>query len=252
VPDQKAIYKVQVEQRNAFWKYEIVAPTKVNISYGRIGTKGSESYKEFPNAYKRDLWIEKKVKEQIGKGYVKDTEEGIKKETEVAEGIGAQYKIKNVIYLEHPLTLDTGKNGVASATFSKTYDAAAGLIIELFQSWTKETEWIYLTKNDAVSLSSVKTHKNSLSYNWWSHFNQSRASAIRKFLNDTSKAVQEFVRHTLGMGESRLLSLDGSETGEEESTAIVTKIKAQNIGGSMIGEQVLLSFAGLGDRMLEL
>ena len=262
MPSSKGLYKIQVKNRNAFWSYEYLDDgTSATVKFGRIGSTGGTSTKDYGSSSKRDREIQKKIDEKLREGYKVETEEGLQKELEVVEALGTQQKIQNIYYVTEKSPQVLGRSGPNSFQFDyskngKDYNPDLGIIVEVLNSWSKETTWLLLTKKDSQELTSVKVpakSTNSITANTIDCYKTSWVKAIRKYLSDTAKAVAKIVTQQFGMATRKLQLGDEVEDEDTEvkTAAIMTTVQEQKVGGGM-GEQVLMSFAGLGDRVLEL
>ena len=54
---------------NKFWEVEVKGKT-LNVTFGKIGTKGQSKPKDFATPEKAKAEMEKLIKEKTGKGYV--------------------------------------------------------------------------------------------------------------------------------------------------------------------------------------
>lgn len=245
MPVPKGLYKVQVDNRNAYWQYEYVGVSSVRVKFGRIGTDNAPKEKDYGSPYKRDREIEKLIAEKLGKGYRPETEEGLKKEIEVAEALGQQRKIQHLYYVQERIG--------NTFRFGKDYYPAEGIVVEVLNSWDKSTAFLHLTKTDSVCLEGVTVAGNGCSFaRTVPNHKSGWVSAIRKYIKDTAETVKKIVTIQFGM-VGRKLSLGDDPDQEEETqmSEVIEAMKSQNVGGGM-GDQVLMSFAALGARVLDL
>lgn len=249
MPQPKGLYKVQVNNRNAFWSYEYTGTSSVLFRWGRIGQTGQQKPKDFGDPYARDRAVEKKIAEQLRDGYQPETEEGLRKEIQVADALGTQYKIQH-------LHFPTGRIG-NQFTLSKDYDPAEGVIVEIMNSWTKESEFLHLTRTDSIVLGGGRIIGRASSPTACTFTSTSPCKkeawvrAIRKFIKDTAKVVSKIILEQFGM-VNRVLDLGTPQEDIGFETTLVEMVRKQDTSSSMVGEQVLMSFAALGSRVLDL
>lgn len=248
MPQEQGLYKVQVGNRNAFWGYTYKSDGRsVEYRYGRIGATGNTTEKAYRDQYVRDREVEKKITEKLKEGYKPETAEGLKKEVAVAEALGSQYKIQQLKFVSN--------RSDNAFSFGKQYDPELGVVIELLNSWTKESDYLYLNRTESLELCGRSGNNTSqigdtLTCTMMRDYPDTRkARAIRDFLKSTAQAVAKIITMSFGMADRKLHLGDDEDTSETE--LIVDAINKQS-AGSGIGQQAMFSFAALGSRMLDL
>ena len=243
MPENKGLYKVQVDHRNAFWSYEYQGDCSVITKWGRIGTSGQSQTKDYGSSSRRDREISKLISEKINKGYKPETEESLQKETAVAEALGSQSKIQNLYFV-------AARNN-NEFVLRKDYDSDQGLIVEVLQSWTKEVEHYYLTPTSSFQLIGAEAKSNAMQTTGSVLLrSNTRIRAIRQFLKGTALATAKIITQRFGQVTRKLML--GGEQDENQIQEVAMVLQQQNVGGGGIGAQALISFAALGDRVLVL
>lgn len=231
-------YLCQTDQHNKFWQYEVNG-NSVHIKWGRVGGTEDEQTKEFGSPAEMQKFINKKVRGKEKKGYEKVTEEKLKKEEKTAKALGAQHKIKRMLW--------TNMKGNTLQQLDQ-YDPNKYVYVEILNSWSKKVTRLILAKDDTymvkggVSESSRNITFESKTKLGYSSF----ASAVRDVLKEMSEVVAEALKSVkfAAMGSRDLF-------GESEAAPDVQAALA-DIDTSGFDSSVVSKFASLGARQLQL
>jgi formylglycine-generating enzyme required for sulfatase activity len=74
---------------NKFWEVDVKGKT-LNVTFGKIGTKGQSKPKDFATPEKAKAEMEKLIKEKTGKGYVEVGGKAVKKTKSVAKSVASK------------------------------------------------------------------------------------------------------------------------------------------------------------------
>lgn len=228
-------YLCQEAQHNKIWEYTIKGDD-VEITYGRVGGHMTVQNKSFSSSYSRDAFISKKVSEKIGKGYKLADDEKIQKEVALANDMGTtKYKINDMKWV--------AKDKKDKLIELDKYDPAHYVLIEILDSWSKDTFQLLLSKTESFRLAgtmsnfSLQTADGTI------------ASAIRKYIKSLFEEVKKAVVAKVGIGARRLQIGDGAAI---TSVAVLDTVTADDIEVGGANKAVLSKFLGLGKRCLEL
>ena len=249
----RATYIVSEGNRSAFWTYEYLDDQNFSVkyTYGRLGLPPSSlsppTIKPHTSAAHREKEVGKKITEKLRKGYKLQTEEQVKQEQDIAGALGAQYKINSIKFV--------GSQSGRSFEFSSEYDPNRGVIVEIINSWSKETNYIFMNRTDAWSLDGCSTTAGGIftCTRLQDNYRTNWVDAIKKRLRDTAEILHRVVTQKFATLGVRKLTIGDDEDDENMMIAkdvVATAMASSNIGN--VSEQVLFQFAALGARKLEI
>lgn len=231
---------------NKFWSAEDKGPGTLEVRWGRIGLAGQSQTKTFSNEYSKSRWLEGKIAEKMAEGYIEETEDNLQKEKDTAQAIGTQYKITRMEFV----SMQMGK----TFSFGKQYTPENGVVVEITNSWSKETTHLYLNRTDSWRLSNAQFKGDEMVVTRMEETHaDSWVTAVRKLLRDIAQAVSKIVVQTFGALGVRKLCF-GDDDSEEETAAVQRAVaQASKLSdASSLGEQTLFKFACMGNRALEI
>jgi predicted DNA-binding WGR domain protein len=237
--DNKKILTCKEGSSNKYWQYEIIStnPPEVKFSWGRIGLDGQSKAEIFPTVDKMHQKIAKKMAEKEKKGYTETDKTKLKKESEIAQLIGPKNKINNMHFVM------VSNND----TFREinNYDPNQSVLIEIIDSWTKNTSYYLLDKKQSWQTNIDWDNKKIVSK---FQVSTSIIDGIRKSL-EAIAAVVKIAVQKFGLG-IRALQID-----DEVGLPVVNEDVYSNVFsdiGESVSKQVISKFASLGTRSLEL
>lgn len=230
---------------NKFWSVNPISDTSCEVRWGRIGQEGQKpQIKEFSSSYAMQRFIEKKVAEKLGEGYTEVSQDNLQKEKETAQGLGSQYKINRMEFVANQM----GK----SFTFGKGYIPENGVVVEIVNSWSKDASYLFLTKKDSWRLDGVSFQGQGCTCTRMAEADEdSWVKTIRKVLRDIAQEVVKIATQAFAAVGTRSLNLGD----DDEDQAAVQEVVSQAhklSSASSVGDQLLLKFACMGARSLEL
>ena len=231
----KKTYICQEDQHNKVWQYAING-NDVEITFGRVGGHMTVQTKSFGNSGAMDNFISKKVAEKIGKGYKLVDDEKLQKEVSLANDIGTKYKINDMKWVSKD------KNKLNELD---KYDSAHYVLVEILDSWSKDTFQLLLSKTESFRMSGTMSNFSIQAAD------SSIASAIRKYIKSLFEEVKKAIVARVSIGARRLQIGDNADNAVA-SVGVVDTISADEIEVGGTNKAVLSKFLGLGKRCLEL
>lgn len=226
-------YLCQEEQHNKIWQYTVNGDS-VEITFGRVGGHMTVQSKSFGSSYARDAFTSKKVSEKIGKGYKLVDDEKLQKEVALANDMGTtKYKINDMKWVSKD------KNKLNELD---KYDPAHFVLIEILDSWSKDTFQLLLSKTESFRVSGTMSNFSLQAADG------NIASAIRKYIKSLFEEIKKAVVAKVGIGARRLQIGDNDAV----SVGVVDMISVDEIEVGGANKAVLSKFLGLGKRCLEL
>lgn len=227
---------------NKFWAVNQIGPGSCEVRWGRIGTSGQKQTKTFSSTHSMTLFIDRKISEKLSEGYVAVSTEDLQKEVQTARELGTQFKISRMEFITSAVS-----NGLV---FGNEYFPDNGVFVEIMNSWSKEVTHLFLSRKDAFELVGVKFNADGCTFaKQTTHTDHSWVAAIRKRLKDIAEAIVKITTQTFG-NVHRALAIDD----DEDKTIMATIIdQAHKMPGSaQLGDQLIMKFATLGARTLEI
>lgn len=231
-------YVCTSDTANKFWQF-VIEGSKVKYRFGRMGLEDTSIADPTVKDYNQREH-QKKISEKLGKGYSLVSQEDFDRMQEIARELGAQFKITRMEFVSQ-------RDG-SNFTFGNHYMPEEGVVVELTNSWSKDTQYLFLSKGLSGELSgfSWKTNKaKSIGESYAS----GRMRAIRKVLADLAGKVQQIIKKVGVVGE-RVLMLDGVDPDDAFAT-ISQEVHSQK-SFSFASDQVVAKFATMGERVLAL
>jgi predicted DNA-binding WGR domain protein len=228
---------------NAFWSYELVGNTGLQIKFGRLGLAGQSKDFTFDSSSTRNEYLSKKLREKQQHGYKLATQEEVHKEEDTARALGVQYKIDRLLWVSKH------RDGVLKTLPS--YDPAHYVYVEILNSWSKEVTKLLLSKTNHFQLNDAIRTGSTITFKYSSSAPSNFAEAVRIYLKDLAKKVTQIVVQFASLGV-RILDLgeDNSESPMTDTRPIDELYK--KVGESTVSRQVISRFAGLGMRILDI
>lgn len=226
-------YLCQEEQHNKIWQYTVNGDS-VEITFGRVGGHMTVQSKSFGSSHARDAFTSKKVSEKIGKGYKLVDDEKLQKEVALANDMGTtKYKINDMKWVSKD------KNKLNELD---KYDPAHFVLVEILDSWSKNTFQLLLNKTESFRVSGTMSNFSLQAADG------NIASAIRKYIKSLFEEIKKAVVAKVGIGARRLQIGDNDAV----SVGVVDMISVDEIEVGGTNKAVLSKFLGLGKRCLEL
>ena len=229
-----------VDHHNKFWSYEQTG-SSVRYEWGRIGGSSESQTKEYSSVNGANSEIASKLKDKMKKGYKEATEEKLADETETAKMLGAQYKISKVLWVE--------KSDKALHQLNE-YNPHHHVFVEIMNSWSKDVTHFVLNKSEtfvvndatigqAITYSSLRASSNS----------DSVVGAIRNMLRKIARTIQVATVKFAAAGV-RVLSIGDDEEDNMPTPDIMSALRKDM--GNSASDQVVIKFAALGARVLDI
>jgi len=226
---------------NKFWRYE-TSGNSVTVEWGRVGLAGDEQVKKFDNPTEMQKFIDKKMREKIRKGYAEVTKEKLKNETKTAQELGTQHKISRLLFVDQ-----RGNNQLHQIS---NYDPKRYVYVEILNSWKKTITRLLLSKTNSYEISGGVTESDeTITYGEKHATSSDFVKGIRNVLRRLSEQVIE-VTKTVQFAAVGARNLFGDDTENEGSDDMAAAL--QSIDTSGVDTQVVLTFAAMGARALEL
>lgn len=234
------VYINNQSQHNKYWSYEIRDSNTVDIKWGRIGGSGDSQSKSFNNSSELQRFINKKIKEKEKKGYKKESEDKLKKETKTARALGHQNKISKMLWVS-----EDGN----TLTQLDQYDPKQFVYVEILNSWSKKVTRLLLSKSKTWFIDGgITEHGRSLSYGRKRELGFSAfADAVRQVLRDMAEVVAEALKSVkfAAVGARNLFD-------DDDQPAADVKVALAAVDTSGFDASVVHQFAALEARTLEL
>jgi predicted DNA-binding WGR domain protein len=231
------------DKSNKIWSYEIDG-TSVTIRFGRIGGHITTQEKDFPNETKMWNFINKKVAEKTadkpGKRYKQVTDEKVQEETETAQDIGHQNKIVRTLFV---------RKDKKRLHELKAYDPDHFVMVEMMNSWSKERMIFLLSKKQSYELHGL-TSKLTFG-NAYEVGEFGVVAGIKKYLNRLVGKIKKVMNITIAALTERSLDL-GDEDEAAFKVSLVNDDFVKKVGEAGVSNQVVETFASLGERELDL
>ena len=191
----------QKDKSNKFWKCENVDDLTLKITWGRIGGTSQEQIKTFRNQSAVQQFIHKKSSEKYRKGYKESTEKELKKEIDIAQKLGTQYKISKMQFVRiKDNTMHILNN----------YDPMQYVYVEVLNSWSKEVEKLVLSKDKSkIIRGSTTEYDRKIDFSGMVESSSKFTSTIRDVLKELARKVVSAV--TFGAVGVRAFSLDDDD-----------------------------------------
>jgi len=225
---------------NKFWSYEIDG-LAVTVKWGRVGLEGQKKVFGFKNFSGIDRFINRRVREQLGKGYKEIDRPGLAQEVQIAKTMGAQHKINRIEYVGLRKNKDRG----GRLNLLLNYDPSQWIYVEVINSWTKEVSHIVLNKAEeyeAVGLAEEREARR-IEFENLGRPRRDFVEGIRLAIRRIAVAVVAALKRFGDLG-SRSLDGDVTDVGPRFSDALEEETGASR--------QVVSKFAGLGARILDI
>ena len=246
------IFTNKTASSNKYWSFSYVnGGRSVAKKWGRIGGHEDAQTKSFGSVGEAQSYAEGEVAKKLAKGYVEQTQEILAEETKIAQTLGREHKIARIEFLGQPF--DPHKN-IDRLTTSSEYVPEYGVYVEILQSWTKETYYVLMNKQQAIQYRAGSVTVGAVNYvnvNTPTSANFSFVEGIRLAIRNIYKAVEEVAVQFAAVG-FRTLELDDDESAPSQSqntAAVALRAVAARTGAS---SQVLQQFCALGHRTLEI
>lgn len=237
----------QEEHHNKVWSYEIDGKT-VNLEWGRVGGGMQKKSKSYSSPYEAQNELDKVIAEKTRKGYKPITEEGLQKETKTAEQLGQQFKVQNIEFVH---MRSQGNYGI-----QKEFDQDDFALVEILNSWTKESQYLLLSKTENWYFNVKRTIKRDKTIEGSPSRSASNKDpfvvGVRSYLRETFQKVQLAIQKFAAMGTRSLdLGFDEEEGTTDVTNTNFSKVKNE-VGSAAASDQVISKFASLGARTLDI
>ena len=231
---------------NKFWGYEISKDGKtVTVSWGRVGTRGDSQSETFGSIDGADSFVQSKIREKTRKGYrLLDVAE-VKKEEKLAKTIGFQHKVQRVEYV------DLRENDKKLRRLT-SYDQSKGIYVEVINSWSKDSVFLYLDADKSVVLEGIAEDKSIRLIEFERSViptgqRMDFARGVREYLRELAAQVKAVVKR--GFAALGTRAIDEDAVIDSGSSFSLDDVLAE-VGESGASRQVVTKFAGLGSRTL--
>jgi len=225
----------QVDSSNKFWSYEIRG-NSVYVKWGRMGGSSQDQTQAFGSSYERDKFIDSKVKEKTRKGYRQVDDKELKKEEKVANLLGHTHKISKMEWVD--LRNDRLK-------IIKEYDSRKYVFVEILNSWSKDTAYLLLSKEEQFTLYGPEIGKTEITFSRKDNWAPGDfVAGIREALRGLAAQVAEVLVKFGAVGVRNL-------TGETTASTVDLSSIRKSVG-SGVSDDILVKFAALGARKLEI
>jgi len=242
------VYTMKEGASNKMWSYIINGKTVIK-KWGRIGGHITEESKTYPSEYQAQSDIQRQAQKKLDKGYKQADEESLEKETEIANCLGAQYKINRIEFINQPWD-NSPRPNTLDLEFGKEYDSEFGVCVEILQSWSKETYYLVLSKKHTAQFTSGSITGNGASLAGYTYPDGNFVSGVKKCLHGLQEVVHQ-VLVKFGAVGARTLSLgDDDEVESTGNQEFFKAVSAKSSGG--FSNQVVSKFAALGARVLDI
>jgi hypothetical protein len=163
----------------------------------------------------------------------------------IAKELNYQHKIMGVHFVA-----DIKNNGNITYTVGDAYDPDKGVLVEVLNSWSKETFLVWLNKNASRVSSSAKIINGVATMTTALAPPSGWVNAIKRVLAKVAKVVQE-ARATLS--NSRVIYLgEDAEPSIEETNKVANYVSSAGTVSNIVANDVVTKFASLGGRVLVL
>ena len=246
------VWTCKEEHSNKRWGYEIINPTDVKVSWGRIGLDGESQVKSFGSSAERDRFIAKKTKEKEDKGYKKEEEKRLEREVVAAKMLGTQFKIQR---FEFVYRVESTKKAAAELNIISEYNDQQYIYVEVLNSWSKEMSRFLFSTKESLEIDNVSESNRKIFCGSLRSVASDFVRGVRAYLKFLSEKIVEAIqRRAVGL-TSRKLSFDGAPVSDSlvasAATSFANEIDeeiSQATGAAKAVVSRLLG--GLGQRKL--
>jgi len=223
------IYICQEGKSNKMWGYTRLTPRSVKVEWGRIGLAPESQVKEFTIPHECDSFIEKKVAEKLNKKYKLKTEDELTSEAAVARAIGTQHKINRIEWV--------AKDG-SKLNILDSYDASKGVFVEILNSWSKESTYLYIDKQHSAAVQYKGQDGDVINIGYREHpADASFVSGVKMMLSKMSVVISKVYTNAFA-AVGRVLDIDGE----------IHKV----IDVNSVSAQVVAKFVKMSGRVLDI
>jgi len=238
---ESKMYVCKEGSSNKYWSYDVDGLT-VTVKWGRVGLDGQSKDFDFSDRYQLDRFINRRVREQLGKGYKEIDRPGLAQEVQIAKTLGAQHKINRIEYVA--LKKNKAFNG-GQFNLLLNYDPSQWVYVEVMNSWTKEVSHIVLNKAEEYEVVGLAEDKAARKVVFGDFRSPRRdfVEGIRLAIRRIAVAVMAALKRFGDLGSRTLGDEVTSSSGPQFEEV------AEETGAS---RQVISKFAGLGARILDI